>query len=583
MRRLLWAVSIFFAFSPLVQAAPCPAGTTYVKGDSASFVNETVPDAMAYGKSYAVSITFCNNGSTTWAYRAPPPGGNYAGTNSYIRLGAVTAPGVNPWGLLRADLSPGDAVAPGSVKTFSFNVAAPGGAASSVATPFQWGVLRERVAWFGVAPRIDVDSYATPVIALQNTPQKTPAGLPLSDFGFANFAGANVINESYTQAGGNHRLWIPGAAQMAVLAARAQAMNLKYLRMPLVIPPAVSSSEYVASEWYAAPGAANANQVNVNAVIGAAQTALQIANSYGLKMILVLDGYTEYDTACNAKMGGGRLWKKSFNAVQANARQIVSALSSNSALFAWDLMNEPLWNASAFGCLDAAPGAFDRGTQMPLLPLPSGASASVQSYTEVVEAVHAMYNLVRANDPYNHPTTVGEGRAPFLHYWNDISSFASPHVYYSPQDIINEQVQSNKGQIAALQVTQFGGAPSSRNQWHVGDPMIQALLPGLLNATMASMQAELAGGGRSIPLVIGEFGTSFPQDVPTAAEQGNYYSLTLLSPAGSLQSLNLGNMLWDLSEGNQAGNNFSTIGNTGNLLPAACVVAKVRGAQPTGC
>ncbi|MBV8635793.1 MAG: hypothetical protein JO002_14960, partial [Burkholderiaceae bacterium] len=81
----------------------------------------------------------------------------------------------------------------------------------------------------------------------------------------------------------------------------------------------------------------------------------------------------------------------------------------------------------------------------------------------------------------------------------------------------------------------------------------------------------------------GEFGASYPQDVSTAAEQGNYFSLTLLSQAGSLQSLNLGNLLWDISEGNQGGTDFSTVDPTGKLLPAACVVAKARGAKPTGC
>ncbi|HEX8954872.1 MAG TPA: cellulase family glycosylhydrolase, partial [Burkholderiaceae bacterium] len=442
-------------------------------------------------------------------------------------------------------------------------------------------MLRERVAWLGAAPRVPVDSYATPAITLQNTPVRPPVAVSSASFTFGNFGGANVIGESYIQAGNHHRLWIPGASQMATLAARATALNLKYLRMPVIIPPDAAGSEYVASEWYAPAGAANANQINVSTVVNATQTALNIAHSYGLKVILVLDGYTEYDTACNAMLQplGLKLWKKSFDAVQGNARQIVTALSSNDALFAWDLMNEPLWNASAYGCLDTAPSNYDRGTQKPLLNLPAGASAQVQSYTEVVEAVHAMYNLVRANDAFNHPTTVGEGKAPFLHYWNDISSFASPHIYFSPQRLIDAQVYANQGQPPALQVGQFGGAPSSGKQWHVGDQLIQTLLPGMLNAAVASMQGEIAG----LPLIVGEFGASYPHDVINPAEQGNYFSLTLLSPAGSLQSLNLGNMLWDISEGNQGGTDFSAVDSTGKLLPAACVVAKARGTRPTGC
>lgn|GEM_PF-6608192 len=582
MQKIACIAVLCLALCARAQAASsCPANTTYVKGDSAIFVTESVPNAMAYGKSYPVSITFCNNGSSTWSYLAPPPGGNYAGTSSYIRLGAIVASGTNPWGSLREDLSPGDVIAPGGTKTFSFSITAPRSGTSSTRTPFQWAMLRERVSWLGAAPRVPVDSFATPAITVQNTPARPPVAIASSSFTFNNFSGANVIGESYTQAGNNHRLWIPNATQMASLATRAAALNLKYLRMPIVIPPDAASSEYVASEWFAPAGAASANQVNVAAVVNAAQTALNIARSYGLKMTLVLDGYTEYDTACTATLqpAGRKFWKKSFDAVQGNARQIVTALSSNSGLFAWDLMNEPLWNASAYGCLDTAPSSYDRGTQKPLLNLPAVESAQLQSYSEVVEAVHAMYNLVRANDPFNHPTTVGEGKAPFLHYWNDISSFASPHVYLSPQSLVNAQVLANQGQPAVLQVGQFNGAPSSTTQWHVGDVLIQSLLPGMLDASVASMQGETAG----LPMIVGEFGASYPQDVANAGEQGDYFTLSLLAPAGSLQSLNLGNMLWDISEGNQGGTDFSAVDANGKLLPAACVVAKAHGAKPVGC
>ncbi|HEX8955324.1 MAG TPA: hypothetical protein VF798_03565, partial [Burkholderiaceae bacterium] len=142
MHRIVGIVMLCLALCATAHAASsCPAGTVYVKGDSAAFVTESVPNAMAYGKSYPVSITFCNNGSTTWSYAAPPPGGNYAGTNRYIRLGAIVAAGTNPWGLLRTDLSPGDVIAPGSTKTFNFNVTAPSAATSSKRTPFQWAML----------------------------------------------------------------------------------------------------------------------------------------------------------------------------------------------------------------------------------------------------------------------------------------------------------------------------------------------------------------------------------------------------------------------------------------------------------
>ena len=374
--------------------------------------------------------------------------------------------------------------------------------------------------------------------------------------------------------------------QMTVIASQAVALNLGYVRIPLVIPPDATNSEMVAAEWYASPTDSQANKTNINAVIGAAQSALKIASANGLKVIFVLDGYTEYDTACAASMkpSNRKFWKKSFDAVKVNAAAIVRALSSYSALYAWDIMNEPLWNASAYGCLDVSPNNFDRGTQQPMLSLIYARTAADQSIAEVVEAVHAMYNLVRENDSYNHPTTVGEGQAPYMHYWNDISSFASPHIYVSAQGIIDAQIQANTAnKHARQQILQFGGAPLAANKWAVADALIQTQVPGILAATVAEMKSEITTSGVQLPLVVGEYGADYPEVVLTQADQAAYYSLFLSNPSGGLQALGLGNMLWDLSTGNQAGENFSLIGPSGTLLPAACVVAKTHGATPSGC
>ncbi len=568
-------------------AATCPAATSYVKGDSAQFVSQLVPAAMAAGRTYSVSITFCNNGTSTWKYLPPPAGGKYGGTTSYYRLGSLDPADNTNWGAKRIDLVPGDVIAPGSTKIFAFSVVAPTSAVTSGAFyDFQWGVVREQVGWLGAAPNVRVGSFYAPNIQLQNVPKVAPVALPSSDFTFQNFAGANVLNLSYLQAGNNHRAWIPNTAQMTVIASQAVALRLDYIRIPLVIPPDAANPEMVASEWYAQPMNLQPNKVNVNNVVNAAQSALRIAGANGLKVIFVLDGYTEYDTACAASMkpSNRKFWKKSFDAVKTNAATIVRALSGYSALYAWDIMNEPLWNASAYGCLDASPNDFDRGTQQPSLSLVSAHTATDQSIAEVVEAVHAMYNLVRDNDAYNHPTTVGEGQAPYLHYWNDISSFASPHIYVSAQGIVDAQIQANATNTQArVQVLQFGGAPLTANKWQVADPLIQAQVPGILAATAAEMKAEITTNGVQLPLIVGEYGADYPEQVLSPADQAAYYSLFLSNPSGGLQTLGLGNMLWDLSTGNQAGANFSLLSPAGTLLPAACVVAKAHGATPSGC
>ena len=542
---------------------------------------------MAAGKTYSVSLTFCNNGSSTWKYQPPPAGGNYGGTTTYYRLGSLDpADNVN-WGVKRIDLLPGDIIAPGSTKTFLFPVVAPTSTtASGSIYNFQWGIVREQVGWLGAAPNVSVGSYYAPRIQLQNVPKVPPVAVSSNAFNFQNFAGANVLNQSYLQAGNNHREWIPNAAQMTVIASQAVALNLNYIRIPLVIPPDAASSEMIASEWYAQPMDLQPNKVNVNTVISAAESALKIASANGLKVIFVLDGYTEYDTACAASMkpSNRKFWKKSFDAVKTNAAAIVRALSGYSALYAWDIMNEPLWNASAYGCLDVSPNNFDRGSQQPMLPLVYAHTSAEQSITEVVEAVHAMYNLVRDNDSGNHPTTVGEGQAPYMHYWNDISSFASPHIYVSAQGIVDAQIQANAtNKQARMQVMQFGGAPLTPNKWQVADALIQAQLPGILAATVAEMKNEISTNGVQLPLIIGEYGADYPEQVLSQTDQAAYYSLFLSNPTGGLQSLGLGNMLWDLSTGNQAVADFSLITPAGTLLPAACVVAKMHGARPSGC
>ncbi|HEY8026354.1 MAG TPA: hypothetical protein VIF60_17460, partial [Burkholderiaceae bacterium] len=101
-------------------------------------------------------------------------------------------------------------------------------------------------------------------------------------------------------------------------------------------------------------------------------------------------------------------------------------------------------------------------------------------------------------------------------------------------------------------------------------------------ATVNAMQTEV-NGGAPMPLVIGEFGANYPVDVASIAEQAAYFNLTLTSPAGSLQSLGLGNIVWNMSEGNEEGNDFSIVNSSGNLTLSGCTIAAAHGRKPTGC
>ncbi len=578
-------------------AASCPAGVPTVNGDSAYFVSQSMPNSVRAGQSYAVSMTFCNNGTTPWIYQNLPAG------TGYVRLGSLFPRDNQTWGVGRVDLSPGDNIPPGSTKTFNFTVVAPATTSSDVPTNFQFGMLREGVAWFGAGAAESVLDFYTPTITLHNTagqPPLLPTVAPVvvnangpSAFSFANFSGANILNETYLQAGANHRSWIPSASQANTIVAAAHNMGLKVLRMPLVIPPdATKTFEYDALAWFPVAPPQTANATNVNAVISAAQGVLNAASAYNMKVILTLDGYTEYDAACTSK----NLWKKSFNAVQGNAATIVRALSGYPALYAWDLLNEPLWNASAYGCLAVSPTSFDRSSWPVAQQLPlTGVPASDQSIYEVVAAVHAMYNVVRANDPGNHPTTVGEGQAAYLHYWTDISSFASPHLYVSPvSDIITPQDQANNANGTPLMM-EFTGAPSANSAFTTKDAVIQSQLKGIIGADIAVMKSEaVAADFVPLPLVIGEYGVSYNPgifvDVETQQDDTNYFYQYLNALSSSTQAIytgvNIGGLVWDLQLP-QLLPNYSLITATGALTPAAqCVAIRQGGvgmAAPAGC
>jgi len=102
--------------------------------NGAAFVSHNVPSSMLAGRTYPVSLTFTNTGTTTW---------NPGGAKPH-RLGAQNPQDNLIWGVHRVELP--SSVAPGASVTFNFTVQAPSAAGTY---NFQWGMLQEGTGWFG--------------------------------------------------------------------------------------------------------------------------------------------------------------------------------------------------------------------------------------------------------------------------------------------------------------------------------------------------------------------------------------------------------------------------------------------------
>ncbi len=100
--------------------------------DGASLGAADIPTAMEAGQAIAVSLTFQNTGTTTWTAAA-----NY-------KLGARGD--TDPFAPARQLLAPGESIAPGQQRTFTFPYTAPA-AAGTYTT--HWQMLREGIDWFG--------------------------------------------------------------------------------------------------------------------------------------------------------------------------------------------------------------------------------------------------------------------------------------------------------------------------------------------------------------------------------------------------------------------------------------------------
>ncbi|MCU6499171.1 cellulase family glycosylhydrolase [Rugamonas sp. A1-17] len=494
--------------------------------DAAKFISQSVPFTMEAGAQYPVSITLKNTGTTPWTedtlFRLNPrfPTGQ-------SELGTLQ------WGTNRAFLKAGERIAPGELKTFTFTITAPNGYSYSDTDhardyrkyDFQWGMVHDGVSEFGEpSPIVTIYVLKSPNLTASGiyAPKKPPVAVSAADFG-NNFRGANILKHRYAASVAcTHTEWIPDT-EMDALATSAVDMGLKYLRLPVVIPPAVSGNSVPvqngctgAPEWQWDPVNSDTNIARVTKRV---QAVLASAQRHGLKVLIALDGYTKLKQA-----DGQCYWKRSYEEVESNARTLIQAISADPALLGWDVLNEPMLNAKANGCLK-----------------------SDSDHASVVNAVHAMYNLIRDNDPANHPTTVGEGTSPYYKYWRDISSFASPHIYLP--------VRQKTAQANTITLT------TDVDQ---------------VNYTQAAMLRQMETAFPGIPMIIGETGMQLDtgsQDAVAAplteTTQANYYERFL----NGMTIANHGNIFWALSTSPYQ-QDISLLHEDGSSRPAVDVVAR---------
>jgi hypothetical protein len=130
--------------------------------DDAAFVSQSPPPACMWpGSTATVSVTMRNTGNTVWDW-------NY-------RLGSQNPQDNGTWGLGRVFLAPGETVAPGLSKTFTFNVTIPSAAGTY---NFQWRMVHEGVRWFGGLSPNTTSTNAAPAPPMGLSPSGTtfPAG-----------------------------------------------------------------------------------------------------------------------------------------------------------------------------------------------------------------------------------------------------------------------------------------------------------------------------------------------------------------------------------------------------------------------
>jgi hypothetical protein len=103
-------------------------------GNDAKFISQNIPEKMAAGKKYTISVTFSNAGKLNWNPK-----------NSYF-LGAQNPQDNNFWGMKRVKLEDNKDIEKGKEKTLTFEVTAP---KKEGTFTMDWQMVNEGVEWFG--------------------------------------------------------------------------------------------------------------------------------------------------------------------------------------------------------------------------------------------------------------------------------------------------------------------------------------------------------------------------------------------------------------------------------------------------
>jgi hypothetical protein len=101
--------------------------------DNSEFKSQDAPTIVAPGTTQSVSLSFENSGITSWTN---------ADTFKLVDLASESA----VWGIMEIELGPGETIAPGESKTFTFDITAP---AAEGVYKFQWQMTRDSVGLFG--------------------------------------------------------------------------------------------------------------------------------------------------------------------------------------------------------------------------------------------------------------------------------------------------------------------------------------------------------------------------------------------------------------------------------------------------
>jgi predicted MPP superfamily phosphohydrolase len=116
-----------------LRGEPAEITATYLPVNNAEFVSQLIPP-MTPGEKANVSVTMRNTGTTNWTF------------NDNYNLGSQNPQNNSTWGFNRVPLNENEAVEPGNIKTFHFEVTAP---QNKGTYKFQWRMMREGVEWFG--------------------------------------------------------------------------------------------------------------------------------------------------------------------------------------------------------------------------------------------------------------------------------------------------------------------------------------------------------------------------------------------------------------------------------------------------